>query len=187
MSLNYQQALDLMGSAQLVFKPEEVQAAVDRIAQIITADYEKKKPLMVCLMNGGLYFMGMLLQRMPFPLEQDYFQVSRYRGEKTGTDNLEWRVIPQSDLKGRDVILVDDILDEGPTLHAVINFVKERGANSVKTAVLVDKQHNRREPKGFKADYTGLVCDDLFLVGCGMDYKELFRNLPGIYALQGGV
>ena len=185
MTLEYKETMRLMEQAEEIHSSVEVNQAVDQVAAQITEEYQHKQPILLCLMNGGLYFMGMLIQRLSFPLEQDFFQVSRYRGNKKGHSTLEWKAYPQTEVKGRHIIIVDDILDEGPTLSAIIQYLKTQEVASVKSAVLVDKVHDRREPEGFCADFTGLKVKDLFLVGCGMDFQGYFRNLPGVYALKG--
>ena len=108
----------------------------------------------------------------------------RYRQETTG-GILEWKLQPESDMKDRTVLIVDDILDEGTTLCAIADYCLAHGAREVLTAVLVDKIHERKARPGLKADFTGLYVEDRFLFGYGMDYKGYWRNAPGIYAVKG--
>ena len=114
----------------------------------------------------------------------DYLHATRYSGETTGGD-IEWIVTPTMPLLNRDVIIVDDILDVGTTLVAIIEACKSQGAASVATCVLVDKKHDRKAAPGLKADFTGVEAEDAYLFGCGMDYKSYWRNAPGIYAVEG--
>jgi hypoxanthine phosphoribosyltransferase len=95
------------------------------------------------------------------------------------------RVRPTVDLRGRTVLVVDDILDEWATLDAITEWCRQEGAKEVLTAVLVDKEHDRKARPGLKADFTGLVSPDRFLFGYGMDFKGYWRNAPGIYAVKG--
>lgn len=163
---------------------EEVSQAFDVMAAAITKELSASLPVVYCIMNGGLFTTAELLKRLSFPLEVDYLQASRYR-RKTEAGQLHWRVEPEVAVKGRSVLLIDDILDEGATLAAIADFCIRQGAKEVKTAVLVDKQHQRKAVAGFKADFTGLEIEDRYLFGCGMDYQGYLRNLPAIYAPKG--
>ena len=127
---------------------------------------------------------GELLPRLAFPLEVAYLHATRY-GHALQGNLLDWRVRPTQDLRGRTVLVLDDILDEGHTLAAIVDHLKAEGAASVHTAVLVHKEHDRKATPGMRADVTGLDIPDRFLFGCGMDYKGYWRNAPGIYALKG--
>ena len=98
--------------------------------------------------------------------------------------DLQWIARPQTPLQGRTVVVVDDILDEGHTLAAILDYCREQGAEAVYSVVLVDKIHDRRV-NGLKADFHGLVVEDRYVFGQGMDYKGFHRNLPGIYAVHG--
>jgi len=161
-----------------------VEAALDRMAAEITARLADANPLVYAVMNGGLILAGRILPRLPFPLEVAYLHASRYGHAIQGT-LLDWRVRPTQDLRGRTVLVLDDILDEGHTLKAIIEHLKEEGAAEVLSAVLVHKLHDRKATPGMRADFSGLDIPDRFLFGCGMDYKGYWRNAPGIYAVKG--
>lgn len=161
-----------------------VEAALDRMAEAITTRLADTNPLVYTVMNGGLIFAGRLLPRLPFPLEVAYLHATRYGHAIQGT-LLDWRVRPTQDLRGRTVLVLDDILDEGHTLNAIIEHLKAEGASTVLSAVLVHKLHERKAYPGMRADFTGLDIADRFLFGCGMDYKGYWRNAPGIYAVKG--
>ena len=122
------------------------------------------------------------MQRLQFPLELDYVHASRYGMETTGS-TLNWTRYPQADFKGRDVLIVDDIFDQGHTLEAIIKWFEENGAQNVYSATVVNKLHNRKVD--MRPDYNGLDVEDRFLFGYGMDYQGYFRNLQGIYAVKG--
>jgi hypoxanthine phosphoribosyltransferase len=139
-----------------------------------------KNPIILCVMIGGMVPMANLLLRLDFPLEVDYVHATRYRGEITG-GALHWKVKPSVDLQGRAVLVVDDILDGGVTLAAILEEVKAMGASQVYSAVLVDKHHKRVENGLKHADFVGLEIDDHYIFGYGMDYNEYLRNAPGIY------
>ncbi|MER2553089.1 MAG: hypoxanthine-guanine phosphoribosyltransferase [Thauera sp.] len=161
-----------------------VEAALDRMAAEITARLADANPLVYAVMNGGLILAGRILPRLPFPLELAYLHASRYGHALQGT-LLDWRVRPTQDLRGRTVLVLDDILDEGHTLKAIIEHLHEEGAAEVLSAVLVHKLHDRKAAAGMRADFSGLDIADRFLFGCGMDYKGYWRNAPGIYAVKG--
>lgn len=159
----------------------EVEAALDSMAASISAELEDKSPLVICIMHGGLITSGKLATRLDFPLQLDYLHATRYRGETRGKD-LQWKVFPGESLKGRAVLLVDDIFDVGTTLKQIVEYCKQQGCASVHTAVLLDKQHDRKEA-GIEVDFVGMKVADRYLFGYGMDYKDYLRNAPGIYAI----
>lgn len=167
----------------LLFTTNEVEAALDRMAINIHECLKDKNPIILCVMIGGLVPLGNLLPRLDFPLEVDYVHATRYRGDISGGDLL-WKVKPSADLTNRTVLVVDDILDGGVTLAAIIEEVKNAGAKEVYSAVLVDK-HHKRLPNGLKkADFVGLQVDDHYIFGYGMDYNEYLRNAPGIFVVS---
>ena len=163
---------------------QQVEAALDRMAGEISARLANRNPLVYAVMNGGLIFAGRLLPRLPFPLEIAYLHATRY-GHALQGKQLDWRVRPTQDLRGRTVLVLDDILDEGHTLAAIIEHLQAEGAAEVLSAVLVHKLHERKARPGMRADFSGLDIPDRFLFGCGMDYKGYWRNAPGIYAVKG--
>lgn len=176
-----QEARDILAKSSLVHSPEAVQEALQRVAGEITAVLADKNPLVLCVMTGGLIFSGQLLPKLDFPLEFDYLHVTRY-GQDTQGGKLSWRSAPWTTVKGRTVLVVDDILDEGLTLAAVCESLKRLGASDVKTAVFTDKANGKQKP--VKADFVGLSVPDRFLFGFGMDVSGAWRHLPAIYAMQ---
>jgi len=174
----------VMAEAECIFTPAEVTAALQRMAGEITDRLSGSTPLVLCVMHGGLITTGRLLPLLGFPLESGYLHATRY-GHETCGGHLDWKVRPTEELRGRSVLLVDDILDEGRTLGAIIDYCEKEGAKEVLTAVLVDKHHERKLHPEMRAGFTGLVSPDRFLFGCGMDYKGYWRNAPGIYAVKG--
>ncbi|WEN43640.1 Hypoxanthine-guanine phosphoribosyltransferase [Thauera sp. GDN1] len=184
MSLNLEEIKRARDEADCLADASTVEAALDRMAAEITARLADANPLVYAVMNGGLILAGRILPRLPFPLEVAYLHASRYGHALQGT-LLDWRVRPTQDLRGRTVLVLDDILDEGHTLKAIIEHLKEEGAAEVLSAVLVHKLHERKAEPGMRADFSGLDIPDRFLFGCGMDYKGYWRNAPGIYAVKG--
>ncbi len=175
---------DLMDNADCLIAQQQVERALDRMAEEITASLGDKLPVFYCVMNGGLITTGHLLTRLGFPLEVDYLHATRYRGGTRGGE-LFWRVSPEIPMAGRHVVIVDDILDEGATLAAILAYCHNAGAASISTAVLVDKRHERKAVPDLKADYCSLEVEDRYVFGFGMDYKGYWRNAPGIFAPKG--
>lgn len=166
-----------------LYTSNEVAAALDRMAINIHDQLKDKNPVILCVMIGGLVPLGNLLLRLDFPLEVDYVHATRYKGEITGGE-IFWKVKPSANLKGRTVLVVDDILDGGVTLAAIIDEVKACGAEEVYSAVLVDK-YRKRVPNGLQqADFVGLQVEDHYIFGYGMDYNEYLRNAPGIFVVD---
>ncbi len=168
-------------NADCLCSPDEVEQAIARLAETITGDLAEANPVLLCVLNGGIIVTGKLLPQLPFLLELDTVHATRYRG-KTQGDQLDWLQKPSTPLKGRHVLLLDDVLDEGVTLAAIQAFCREEGALSVKIAVLVDKQ--LPQPKPCRADYVGLTAPNRYIFGYGMDYKGYLRNAPGIFACK---
>lgn len=184
MPITLEEARRVKAEADLLHSAAEVNAILDTIAAEVTASLANKNPLVLCVMTGGVIMAGHLLTRLDFPLEQDYLHATRYRGKTTGSKTLAWLHKPDTSLKERHVLLVDDILDEGYTLREIVQWCKDQGAASVKVAVLADKQHDRRVA-GIQRDFSALELPDRYVFGFGMDYKEYWRNAHGIYAVKG--
>lgn len=184
MAITPEEAARAMAEADLLHSAEEVAAMLDQMAAEITAVLHDKNPLVLCVMTGGVILTGHLLTRLVFPLEQDYLHATRYRGKTSGSKTITWLHKPDTPLKGRHVLLVDDILDEGYTLREITLWCQEQGAASVKVAVLADKQHDRRVV-GIQRDFSAIELVDRYVFGFGMDYKEYWRNANGIYAVKG--
>jgi hypoxanthine phosphoribosyltransferase len=182
------QAIDLAHIQQVreeadcLFDRASVDAALDRLADEIHAVLAQTNPVILCVMNGALIPLGHLLTRLNFPLQVDYVHASRYRGETAGAD-LNWVAYPSISLEGRHVLIFDDIHDEGSTLCALIQWCHRQGVETVHSAVLATKQHDRKTCP--PADFSGLDLPDRYVFGYGMDYKEYLREAPGIFAVKG--
>lgn len=174
-----EQAWRVLERAQCLYKPVEVEAALDAMAQQTAAVLAGKNPIAVCIMHGGVVPFGKLLPRLQFPLQVDYVHVTRYR-ERLHGGELHWLVGPKLTPRGRVVLLIDDILDEGTTLAAIEDRYRREGAAEVYKAVLVVK--NRPRTQSVKVDFAGLEVPNRYVFGYGMDYKGYLRNAPGIFA-----
>ena len=175
------EAQQLLDHAELIAPQDEVQAALDRLAEDIALVLADEFPLVLAVMGGAVVFAGQLLPRLRFLLEFDYLHVTRYRGKTTGGE-MEWRVLPGQNVIGRSVLVLDDILDEGETLAAVRDKLTSMGAARVWSAVLTNKDNGLDKP--IRADFVGLDVPDRYVFGCGMDAYGVWRNLPAIYALK---
>ena len=171
----------LLLEADLIHSKAEVDSAITRIAIEVSVAMQGQAPLVLTVMNGGLYFAGQILPQLAFPLESEYVQASRYGGETVGRE-VSWIAEPTVKVKGRVVLLLDDILDEGHTLAAIRERCLALGALDVKVAVLVEKVLPHKKPIG--ADFVGLQVPNRYVFGCGMDAFGWWRNLPEIRALK---
>ncbi|HEY8067346.1 MAG TPA: hypoxanthine-guanine phosphoribosyltransferase [Burkholderiales bacterium] len=160
----------------------EVQAAIGRLAAEIQQQFRDRYPLVLSVMGGAVVFAGQLLPLLRMPLDLDYIHASRYGSATTG-GGIEWRVEPPRSVRGRAVLVLDDILDGGQTMCAIRDRLLELGAASFHCAVLVEKILPKKKP--IAADFIGLRIPDRFVFGCGMDAKGLWRNLPEIRAMRG--
>jgi len=181
MTSRWEKAQTVLARSERLFDAIEISKAYDRMAGDITQWLRDTNPVVLCVMIGGLVPTAELIRRFDFPFELDYLHATRYRGDTTGAD-LHWKVTPSMDIAGRHVLVVDDILDEGHTLDAILEYLRHQDAAQVGSAVLVEKQHDRRDP-ALKADFTGVEAEDRYLFGCGMDYLGYLRQVPGIYAV----
>jgi len=167
--------------SDLIASAAEVQAAVQRVASEVEEKFAKDYPLVLAVMGGAVVFAGQILPLLRFPLDFDYVHASRY-GAMTRGSRIEWRVRPPALVRGRAVLVLDDILDHGETMNAIRNGLLELGAQTVHCAVLVEK--TLKEAKPIKPDFVGLRIPDRFVFGCGMDAKGFWRNLPEIRAMK---
>jgi hypoxanthine phosphoribosyltransferase len=153
---------------------------VDQLAVRLAIRLDGAHPIVMCVMSGGLILTAELLLRLHFPLEVSYVHATRYNNATTG-GSLNWLVSPGEEVSGRTVLVVDDVLDAGHTLAAVVARLEHLNAKEVITAVLVDKDVVRSVP--VRIDEAALRCPNRYLFGHGMDYRGHWRNLAGIYAL----
>ncbi len=170
----------ILVSSELIYSEAEVVSAVERLASQITQALSKSNPVVISVMGGAVVFTGQLLPQLNFPLEFDYVQANRYHG--TSGQDLVWRVEPSDKVRGRVVLLLDDILDEGITLAEIKARCLLMGAEQVLVAVLSEKILGREKP--IRADFVGLELPNRYVFGCGMDAYGWWRNLPCIRAIK---
>ena len=175
------EAWSFLENSDLVSSATEVEAAIARVAGQIQQKFADSYPLVLVVMGGAVVFAGQLLPRLRMPLDLDYIHASRY-GKETRGARIDWRVTPPAEVRGRAVLVLDDILDGGQTMAAIRERLLEVGAASFHCAVLVEKRLARAKP--IRADFVGLEIVDRFVFGYGMDAKGYWRNLPEIRAMR---
>ena len=168
--------------AKILFTKEEIAEKVKSLAKRIQSAYEGKNPLILCILKGSLVFTADLIRELDFPCQIDFMQVSSYGNGSETTGKLKIKKDTDSDICGRDVIIVEDILDTGVTLSNLIPALYDRGANSVEICVLLNKPERRTVE--VKAAYIGFDIENEFVIGYGLDYDEKYRNLPYIGVLK---
>jgi hypoxanthine phosphoribosyltransferase len=176
---------DVLPDAELIHDRATLDEAIQRMADEIRSEYQDgTPPLFLTVMHGGMPFATQLafaLGERGLDLEFDYLHATRYRGNTSGA-RLAWLHRPATSLRGRRVLLADDILDEGHTLLAIKRWCEDEGAADIRVAVLAVKVHDRCV-EGIEAEYVGVEVPDRYVFGYGMDFQEQGRNLPAIYAL----
>jgi hypoxanthine phosphoribosyltransferase len=168
---------------RILFHEQTILSRLDDLARQITADYEGKELTVVAILNGSLMFMADLLRRIPLPLKLDCLSVSSYHGgtESSGKVSFDQTSLP--DIDGRHVLILDDILDSGRTLHAIVQRLRQAcRPTSIRVCVLLAKRKVRAQKA--VADYIGFEIGDEFVVGYGLDYGERYRNLPFVGVLK---
>lgn len=160
---------------------EKINEIVERLGKQITEDYKGKMPIFIGLLKGCNPFLMDLLKHVDLHCSLDYMDVSSYSGTNS-TGNIKILYDAQVDVEGKDIIIVDDILDTGRTLQKVVDLFQHRKAKSIRLCVLLDKPEGRKVD--IKADYVGGLVPNEFVVGYGLDYNEMYRNLPYIGVLK---
>lgn len=169
----------------ILFDTETIKAKVKELGQKISFDYEGQNLLVVGILKGAFIFMADLIREINIPIELDFMSVSSY-GNSAETSG-EVRILKDLDysIEGKNVLVVEDIVDTGLTLNYITKILKQRGCNSVKICCMLDKPSRRRSP--IIPDYIGYTIPDKYVVGYGLDYSGKYRNYPAICALKPSV
>ncbi|WP_127587116.1 hypoxanthine phosphoribosyltransferase [Paenibacillus koleovorans] len=167
---------------EIMFSEEEIGRKVAELGEILSRDYEGRNPLVICVLKGAFIFMSDLVKRMTIPLEVDFMAVSSY-GQSTKSSGIV-KIVKDLDapVEGRDVLIVEDIIDSGLTLSYLIDVLERRNALSISIVTLFDKPGRRTVE--LESDYKGFTLPDAFIVGYGLDYAEKYRNLPFVGILK---
>jgi hypoxanthine phosphoribosyltransferase len=170
---------------EILYSEEQIQEKIAELGARISKDYEGRNPLVLCILKGAFIFMADFVKKVSIPLEIDFMAVSSYG--KGSTSSGVVKIVKDLDIsvEGRDVIIVEDIIDSGLTLSHIIDILERRNALSVSVVALFDKP--ARRTVDLDADYKGFVIPDAFVVGYGLDYAEQYRNLPFVGILKSEV
>ncbi len=174
---------DMMQDIEKVLvSEEELKAGIHKMAKQIAEDYRGKDPIVVGLLKGVVPFYAAMTQSIDVPMQQDFMSVSTYGDGTRSSGNLIIRKDLDCDIKGRHVLILEDILDSGYTLNRVLELLREREPASLKICTMLDKPSGRTEP--LEADYCCFTIPDGFVVGMGLDYQNYYRNLPFVGILK---
>lgn len=167
---------------EVLISEEEIQQKILELGAKLSEEYQDRNPLVICVLKGAFVFMADLVKRIEVPLEIDFMAVSSY-GASTKSSGVV-KIVKDLDVsvEGREVLIVEDIIDSGLTLSYLIEILKGRNAKSVRVVTLFDKPTGRTV--NLEADFTGFIIPDAFIVGYGLDYAEHYRNLPYIGILK---
>ncbi len=161
---------------EILFNEEEISRAADEIAFRINRDYEGKHPVIIGVLKGSFIFLADLVRRLDIDFTVDFIKASSYGDKTRSSGNVDITYHISADIRNRDVIVVEDILDTGYTLSYITEYLRGFSPHSIRICTLFDKPGRRVVP--IKPDYTGFVTDDLFIVGYGLDYNEKYRGMP---------
>ncbi len=167
---------------KILITEEKLKEKIAVLGEALTLEYKDKFPLVICVLKGAVLFMSDLVQKIDVPLEMDFMAVSSY-GDSTKTSG-QVRIVKdlEKSVEGRDVLIVEDIVDSGLTLAYLVKLLQERNAKSIKICSLLEKPE--KHIADVRIDYVGFIVPDEFVVGYGLDYAEKYRNLPYIGVLK---
>ena len=167
----------------ILYSEAQLKEAVAQLGERITRDYQGKKPVLVCILKGSVVFMGDLMKKIRRPVQIDFMKVSSYGKSAKTSGNINVQLdLHRDDLEETDVMIVEDIIDSGRTLSHLTEYLRLKGAHSVRTCTMLDKPERREVD--FTPDHVGFVIPDHFVVGYGLDYAESYRSLPYIGILK---
>ncbi len=167
---------------RILYSPEDIHQVSKKLGQQITADYAGKDPLVVCILKGAILFMSDIVRQMETYCELDFMSVSSYGNEQVSSGSVKIIKDLDKSVEGRNVLIIEDIIDTGRTLQTLVDLFHHRRAKSVKICTLLDKKERRI--KAIVPDYTGFQVPNEFVVGYGLDYLGHYRNLPYVGVLK---
>ncbi|GAB6269044.1 hypoxanthine phosphoribosyltransferase [Smithella sp. SC_K08D17] len=169
-------------SKQILFSRDEIQKRVREIASQISKDYAGRELVVIGILKGAFIFMADLVRELSVPCKVDFVRVASYGAGSESSGKVVMTKDIETSIKGRDILIVEDIVDSGLTLQYLVNWLKERNPHSLKICVFLDKRKRRKV--SFEADYAGFTIDDGFVVGYGLDFDEQFRFFPDVYIIE---
>ncbi|MED3561341.1 MULTISPECIES: hypoxanthine phosphoribosyltransferase [Bacillus] len=167
---------------KVLISEEEIQEKIRKLGAELTAEYQDRFPLAIGVLKGALPFMADLLKHMDCYLEMDFMDVSSYGNSTVSSGEVKIIKDLDTSVEGRDILIIEDIIDSGLTLSYLVDLFRYRKAKSIKIVTLLDKPTGRKSD--IQADYVGFIVPDAFVVGYGLDYAEKYRNLPYIGVLK---
>lgn len=170
---------------KVLISEEELQNKIQELGESLTAEYQDKFPLLIGVLKGAMPFMADLMKRIDSYVEIDFMDVTSYGNATVSSGEVKIVKDLNTSVEGRDIIIIEDIIDSGLTLSYLVDLFKYRKAKSIKIVTLLDKPSGRKVD--LKADYVGFEVPDAFVVGYGLDYAEKYRNLPYIGVLKPSV
>ena len=169
-------------SKEIIFSRAVIQKRVQEMADQISKDYAESDLIIIGILKGAFIFMADLIRAMNIPCKVDFVRVASYGA---GTESFGKVVMTkdiETSIRGRDILIVEDIVDTGLTLRYLVDWLKERNPRSLKVCAFLDKRKGRKV--SFEADYLGFTIDDNFVVGYGLDFNEQYRSLPEVYVIK---
>jgi hypoxanthine phosphoribosyltransferase len=170
-------------SVRVLVPEKDVDKRIEELGQQITKDYAGKEVHLICILKGGVFFMCELAKRIDLPVSMDFMSVSSYGDATTSSGVVRIAKDLDESLEGKEVIIVEDIIDSGRTLYYLMDVLQKRKPKSLRLCTLLDKPERR--VKDVKVDYVGFNIPDEFVVGYGLDYAQKYRNLPYIGVVEG--
>ncbi|MFQ5944723.1 MAG: hypoxanthine phosphoribosyltransferase [Anaerolineae bacterium] len=168
--------------AEVILSESEIREQIQKLGSQIASDYAGELPLLVCILKGGTMFLADLLRALPIAVEIDFMSVSSYHGETESSGVVRVLLDLEISIEGRHVLIVEDIIDTGRTLAYILELLETRDPASLKICTLMDKPAHREI--AIPLDYVGFEIPDRFVVGYGLDYAEVYRNLPYVGVLK---
>lgn len=167
---------------EIIFSEADIEKLVNELGEKLSGEYQNTLPLVICNLKGAVLFMADLVKKLTIPIEMDFMATSSYGASTQSSGNIRILKDLDTNIDGRDVLIVEDVIDSGLTLRYIRDHLLHRGASSVRVVALLDKPHRRKVD--IAPDYYGATVPDKFIVGYGLDYAERYRNLPYIGVLK---
>ena len=175
---------NVIKNSKLLYSADYLEKSIATLAKAISLNYNDKEPIFLCVLLSSIQFTAKLISYIDFAMQLDYIDTTRYGNKEVGGE-ISFNALPRSQLKNRTVIILDDILDSGITMNAIVEYVQNQQALEVVTAVMIDKPNNRDQQGLQKADYSAITLNEnKWIYGYGMDYHSYLRNRNGIYYID---
>ena len=168
---------------QILLTEEQIKTRIEELGEVLTAEYAGKNPVVIGVLKGVVVFYADMIRHIKTPCQLDFMWINSYSGTNS-TGKMQVRQELKSDIKGRHVLILEDIFDTGNSLDFLVKYLQDKEPASLKVCTLLDKPERRNPAVTLKADYTGFTIPNAFVVGYGLDYDEKYRNLPYVGILK---